>query len=175
MTKILFLDLDGTVRQTKSGATFISDPYDQELIPGVENSIDCYRDAGWLVIGVTNQGGVLAGHKTLENCFLEQRQTLKLIPQMSMLLFCTNNGDSMYRYLRGSKLERPILSGSKRYGNFRKPNPGMFIFGLGYFDTDEKPEQALMVGDRIEDQQAASNANIQFMWAEEWRKQKMLG
>jgi histidinol phosphatase-like enzyme len=25
--KILFLDLDGTVRKTKSGATFINDPY----------------------------------------------------------------------------------------------------------------------------------------------------
>lgn len=39
MTKILFLDLDGTVRRTKSGATFINDPLDQELIPGVEEAI----------------------------------------------------------------------------------------------------------------------------------------
>ena len=29
MTKILFLDLDGTVRRTKTGAKFIRDPYDQ--------------------------------------------------------------------------------------------------------------------------------------------------
>lgn len=39
MSKILFLDLDGTVRKSKSGATFINDPYDQELIPGVEEAI----------------------------------------------------------------------------------------------------------------------------------------
>jgi len=37
--KILFLDLDGTVRRTKSGAIFINDPYDQELIPGTKEAI----------------------------------------------------------------------------------------------------------------------------------------
>jgi D-glycero-D-manno-heptose 1,7-bisphosphate phosphatase len=42
--KILFLDLDGTVRKTKSGATFINDPYDQELIVGVEGAIALYND-----------------------------------------------------------------------------------------------------------------------------------
>ena len=51
--KILFLDLDGTVRRTKSGATFINDPYDQELIPGVEEAIARYHN--WLIIGITNQ------------------------------------------------------------------------------------------------------------------------
>ena len=48
--KILFLDLDGTVRKTKSGATFINDPYDQELIPGVENAIARYK--GWKIFGI---------------------------------------------------------------------------------------------------------------------------
>jgi len=69
MTKILFLDLDGTVRRTKSGATFINDPYDQDMA---------------------------------------------LYPN--------------YEYL--------------------------------------------IVGDRPEDQQCAANANIPFMWAEEWRNGK---
>jgi D-glycero-D-manno-heptose 1,7-bisphosphate phosphatase len=36
----------------------------------------------------------------------------------------------------------------------------------------EKPEEVLMVGDRPEDQQAASSANIPFMWAEDWRNGK---
>jgi len=170
MSKILFLDLDGTVRKSKSGATFINDPYDQELIDGVEDAIARYHD--YKIIGVTNQGGVGAGFKSLEDCFKEQRQTLKLLPQMSLLLFCTDNGDSMYRYLQRSSLEIPTLSKSKRYGNFRKPNPGMIVFGMSYFDIDKKPEQVLMVGDRSEDQECAANANIPFLWAEDWRNDK---
>ncbi len=39
VVKILFLDLDGTVRETKSGNTFINNPCDQKLISGVEEAI----------------------------------------------------------------------------------------------------------------------------------------
>ncbi|NDJ25953.1 hypothetical protein GS682_31100 [Nostoc sp. B(2019)] len=39
MTKILFLDLDGTIRRTKSGTTFINKPENQEIIPGVQEAI----------------------------------------------------------------------------------------------------------------------------------------
>ncbi len=44
MVKILFLDLDGTVRLPKSNPTFIKTPEDQELIPGFltsEKSREC--------------------------------------------------------------------------------------------------------------------------------------
>ena len=92
--KILFLDLDGTVRKTKSGATFINDPYDQELISGVEQAIARYKD--WKIIGITNQGGVAAKHKTLENCIVEQQQTLALIPQMCCIYLCPDNGETIY-------------------------------------------------------------------------------
>jgi D-glycero-D-manno-heptose 1,7-bisphosphate phosphatase len=56
MNKILFLDLDGTARRTKSGATFINTPLDQEIIPGVTEAIARYSD--YHIIGITNQGGV---------------------------------------------------------------------------------------------------------------------
>jgi D-glycero-D-manno-heptose 1,7-bisphosphate phosphatase len=171
MSKILFLDLDGTVRKSKSGATFINDPYDQELIDGVEDAIARYHD--YKIIGVTNQGGVIAGYKSLENCFEEQRQTLKLLPQMSLLLFCTDNGDTMFR-LSQRALEMhgmPIMTNrSNHFGNFRKPNSGMIVFGMKY--SREKLEEILMVGDRSEDQECAANANIPFMWAEDWRNGK---
>lgn len=166
--KTLFLNLDGTVRKTKSGGTFINDPYDQELIVGVEDAIAKYQD--WKIIGITNQGGVIAGKKSLENCFEEQRQTLKLLPQLQMILFCTDNGDTMFRL--SQKMFKihgiPAMTNhSNYYGNFRKPNPGMAVFGLKYYG--ETPEQVLMVGDRNEDQQCAKNADIPFMWGEDWR------
>jgi len=94
MTKILFLDLDGTVRETKSGATFINKPDDQKLIEGVQETISNYD--GWRIIGITNQGGVATGFKSLKSCLLEQAQTLQLLPRMERIYFCPDNGETCY-------------------------------------------------------------------------------
>jgi D-glycero-D-manno-heptose 1,7-bisphosphate phosphatase len=65
----------------------------------------------------------------------------------------------------------PIMTNrSNHFGNFRKPNSGMIVFGMKY--SREKLEEILMVGDRSEDQECAANANIPFMWAEDWRNGK---
>jgi len=175
MTKILFLDLDGTVRRTKSGKTFISDPYDQELIPGVEEAIARYPD--WDIIGITNQGGVMAGHKSLEDCIKEQYQTLKLIPRMEMILFCTDDGSSVYRATQKS-LEYAVPTISKNwrdYGNFRKPNTGMVEFGLRHSSFLGCYTQSLMVGDRPEDERCALMSGVPFLWASDWLQRTSMG
>lgn len=51
MTKVLFLDLDGTTREPKSGATFINIPDDQRIIQGVETAIARYPNH--YVCGIT--------------------------------------------------------------------------------------------------------------------------
>lgn len=167
--KVLFLDLDGTVRRSKSGATFINDPYDQEMIPGVENAIARYTD--YKIIGVTNQGGVKAGFKSLEDCFTEQKITLDLIPRMLMIFFCTDGGETFYRLSKFAREvgQSPLLSNRwEDFGNFRKPNPGMLNFGISLYPGHEY----LMVGDREEDRQAAVAANVNFIDAKEWRNEK---
>ena len=167
--KILFLDLDGTVRKTKSGATFINDPYDQELIPGVQDAIA--RHHNWLIIGITNQGGVGAGYKSLESCILEQQQTLKLISAMSCIYFCPDDGQKCFLVCDNNspisylEIARPDLKGS-----FRKPNPGMIKLALERQKSDKSIIQYMMVGDRTEDQECAANANIPFLWAKDWRR-----
>ena len=57
MTKLLLLDLDNTVRETISGATFINDPFDQRLILGAAETIARYKSQFWQIIGISNQGG----------------------------------------------------------------------------------------------------------------------
>lgn len=42
MSKILFLDLDGTIREPASGEKFINDPHDQRIIEGVREAIAHY-------------------------------------------------------------------------------------------------------------------------------------
>ncbi|MFM5937855.1 MAG: polynucleotide kinase [Dolichospermum sp.] len=165
MTKILFLDLDGTVRRTKSGATFITDPYDQELIPGAGEAIARYHN--WLIIGITNQGGVKAGFKSFEACLQEQRNTLALIPTMIKIFFCPGDGEGFYRLSR--YYNHPLFSDRAiDFGNFRKPNPGMLNYGKTLYPNNAY----MMVGDRPEDKQCADNANVPFMWAKAWRNDK---
>lgn len=54
MTKLLLLDLDGTIRQTKSAKKFINTPTDQEPIPGAIEAIDKYASDEYLIIGFSN-------------------------------------------------------------------------------------------------------------------------
>ena len=175
--KILFLDLDGTVRKTKSGATFINDPYDQELIVGVEGAIARYK--GWKIFGITNQGGVGAGFKTLNDCILEQAETMRLLPQIQSVCFCPDDGKTMYMVKSCThKVTKDSIGGD--VGNFCKPSPGMVLYVFNTFkkigfmeeDISWKFDKCLFVGDRPEDQQTANNTNIPFMWAEEWRNGK---
>ena len=42
MSKVIFFDLDGTLRQTKSGKIFINEPTDQKAIEGTQEALDYY-------------------------------------------------------------------------------------------------------------------------------------
>src|SRR5258708_6034040 len=59
----LCLDLDGTIRYSRRGK-FINIPGDIVLFDGVEAKLWEWRNKGWLICGVTNQGGVAFGIKT---------------------------------------------------------------------------------------------------------------
>lgn len=60
----LCLDFDGTIRFSKR-AEFINSPADICLFPGVEPVLWEYRGKGYLILGITNQGGVAFGFKTI--------------------------------------------------------------------------------------------------------------
>jgi D-glycero-D-manno-heptose 1,7-bisphosphate phosphatase len=173
MTKILFLDLDGTVRQTKSGATFINDPHDQQIIEGVVEAIARYPN--YLLIGITNQGGVAAGKKSLEDAIEEQKYTMQLIPKLLAVYFCPDfEGENCYRiycdkveHYRRSHLPNPNFPTELLYSSFRKPGSGMLMLAIDKFK--HIPDECLFVGDRTEDELAARAANIPFIWAEDWR------
>lgn len=172
--KILFLDLDGTVRRSKSGATFINDPHDQELMPGVLEAIARYDLEEWKVIGITNQGGVGAGYKTLENCILEQEVTMKIAPFLSSIYFCPDNGERCFGIHREGEDTfdwwEVKESDSDLKGTFRKPDIGMICIS----ERDYERPGKLMVGDRPEDEECAKKAEIPFLWAHEWLEGKQV-
>lgn len=175
MPEICFFDLDGTLRETKSGAKFISDPIDQQPIAGSQKMLTHYSDKGFICIGITNQGGCASldpatgkMFKSIADTILEQRLTLELFPELSEIFFCPNCGESCYQISRDNEpliFSAPI-SGDGLAVSYRKPGHGMLLVaaqGLSKF------ENSWMVGDRAEDQSCALAAGVNFAWAADVR------
>ena len=174
--KLLLLDLDGTVRKPMSNGKFITSPLDQQLISGVKEKINEASADGWTIVGITNQGGVAAGHKSLSDAIEEQKFTLSMAPQIQSILFCPEAGETCWEVDRVYSVEVSDAAAFKHLrGTYRKPESGMLklaIQQLGGMVDLADPESSysfLMIGDRPEDQDAAIAAGVEFMWAEDWR------
>jgi len=166
MADILFCDVDGTLTGTLSGATFKSHPRDVLVLPGVENALACYGKEGYLMVGISNEGGVGAGHKKLEAAFEEKQYTCLLLPQLEAIYFCPDfAGQVLCRADRNTAIEIKIESG--KYSSFRKPGAGMIEYCLSLYGGDVG--KCWMVGDRPEDEKAAETAGINFIAADVWR------
>jgi D-glycero-D-manno-heptose 1,7-bisphosphate phosphatase len=56
---IIFLDRDGVLNKERGAYTFL--PEDFEVIPGVTDALRALKAAGYLLIVITNQGGIAKG------------------------------------------------------------------------------------------------------------------
>jgi D-glycero-D-manno-heptose 1,7-bisphosphate phosphatase len=155
----LCLDLDGTVRYSKNGK-FINKPEDIALFDGVENVLMDYRDRGFLIFGISNQGGVAYGIKSPAQEHAELDMMLSLFQQNPFHLIKT-----CWHHPQGKAFPFNYRS------LFRKPYIGMLVqceyecFNAGFVvDWDH----SLFVGDRPEDEQCAADAHIPFHWAHEF-------
>lgn len=169
--KILLLDKDGTLVTPKSGEKFVKAPWDQEGIKGAESFIQTKKEDGWTPFVVSNQGGIDAGHKSLEDCFQEMRFCMELL-RVEEAFFCPDyegnicwrcwgNCDESHRIKYSPEsLDVQVLEIA---GQFRKPGPGMLRLAIALHGADE----ALYIGDRPEDEGAAIAAGIPFQWAKE--------
>lgn len=160
----LCLDFDGAVRRTKSGKSFIESPDDIELMPGIEEIIWKYRKAGWLILGVSNQGGVAHGFKTKEDVNKEFDVTFSLFEENPFHLVkaaLSDGAGSVYPYNYRSLL--------------RKPDIGMLVSMEEYllrsgFIVDW--DNSLFVGDRPEDEECAKRAGISFCHIDSFLKEQ---
>lgn len=153
----LCLDLDGTVRYSKSGK-FIEKLEDIALFGGVEKKIWRYRDKGYLIFGVSNQAGVAYEYKTPSDDINELLATVGLFER----------GDPFHAIMTCYHHKKGTLEPYNHRSLLRKPDIGMLVicekeaFEMGYIiDWDN----SLFVGDRPEDEQCAQNAGIAFQWA----------
>lgn len=149
----LCLDFDGTIRKSKTG-TFIKDANDIELIEGVESLIWKYRGHGYLIIGISNQGGVAHGHKRPSHIEKELTATLSLFHKnpFHIVKMCYHMEDGKIEPFNHRSLLRKPAIGMLALAEYEAWKNGYMI------DWDN----SLFVGDRPEDSKCAENANIPF-------------
>lgn len=170
MTKLAILDMDGTVRESISRSKFINLPRDQKLIDGAIAAIDNLQRKDYIVVGASNQGGVITGHKSMSHCIEEQQYTLQLLAdadvRIESILFCPDNGNECYQAVSQNPTVNALHTYTNAFvGKYRKPQAGMLLHAIALYGADE----AVMIGDRPEDKEAALSSGIQFIDAVEWR------
>ena len=123
-------------------------------------------------------------YKTLEDAIDEMRYCLSLLRPIVgtsinnlIVYFCPDNGETCWLVKGDTKYFPPRLC-NFNCGNYRKPNPEMLFAAIEEYRpmtasiTNWHKENCIMIGDRNEDEMAAFNANIKFLWADEWRGAK---
>ena len=137
MRPALFLDLDSTVRYTSNpNKPCPNKPSDVLIYPGVVDKIKNFKEAGFYVFGVSNQGGIGLGYITEETC-------------KSIMDTTDAKMDNVFD---------EILWAPDMVSDDRKPNPGMIHKLTKKYEIDLTA--SIMVGDKVTDQQCSDNANV---------------
>ncbi len=143
--KGLLLDVDGTIRKTKSGDLYPVNPDDIEILPGRREVLSGWIADGYKLFFVSNQSGVASGSVSVEvvqQCF--ERTVALLDVPVAEVAFCPH----------------PAFPA----GCFcRKPMPGLGVMLAQKHQLDRA--QLVMVGDMDSDQQFAKGIGARFEWA----------
>ena len=158
---VLFVDLDGTVRFNRHDPEgFINRPEDVAVFAGAEGTLRGYRSEGYLVVGITNQGGVAFGHKTEEGALAEIDTMRALFEEdpFHAVFMCPHHPEG-------------TVGEYRRACPDRKPEVGMILKALEWaskrnLSVDLGP--SLVVGDRPEDERLAQNAGLIFVHADDF-------
>jgi len=161
----VILDLDGTVRRSKSKQVFISGLDDIEIIKDVVMIAETYKRQGFLILGATNQGGIAHGFKTYTDVLLEIEETKDLINvELNTSLF-----DEIF--FSPSDEKGKVFPYNYR-SLLRKPNYGMLVEMETFYFQKRKIvidwNNSFFVGDREEDKLCAANADIKFYHVNEF-------
>jgi len=144
--KALFLDRDGVVNIDHG---YVYQPDKFEFVLGVFAACKAFVDAGFKLIIVTNQSGIGRGYYN-ETDFHDLTKWMinefaKNSVHVTGVYFCPHHPKkALPEYLTEC--------------DCRKPAPGMLYQGIEEHNIN--PDLSIMVGDKLSDMQAASNANI---------------
>jgi D-glycero-D-manno-heptose 1,7-bisphosphate phosphatase len=177
MIRLLLVDLDGTIREPLSGEKFIQHPQDQRIIKGADQALAHYHAEGWVIVGITNIGGVAAGHKQLSDALAEAEYTLELFPQLLCVYLCPDKeGKHCWLVPRGGDAKPIHLDWAEEFaGTFRKPGAGMLKAAMKNHGGNHCEKTTWYIGDRSSDEEAAIRAGVQYIDADIWRERFCTG
>ena len=140
----IFIDRENTLIEDPG---YISDPAAVKLLPGVELALKSLKQAGYLLVVVTNQSGVARGllsEESLEAIHAELRRQLgEKGVHLDMVCYCPYHPEgTIEKYAVDSEL--------------RKPKPGMLLKAAGQLEIDLA--QSWMIGDSTRDVEAGQRA-----------------
>jgi D-glycero-D-manno-heptose 1,7-bisphosphate phosphatase len=142
MNKAIFLDRDGVINR-KGSSYYIFREEEFLLNRGVADALKYFISKGYLLIVITNQGGIARGIFTLShldrlhNYMIKQLKALNI--ELTDIYFCPHHPDIS-----------PCLC--------RKPGTLLFEQAIAKYDID--PESSFMIGDSDIDVQAAEKMKI---------------
>lgn len=143
MNKAIFLDRDGVINSDE-GHYYVYKKEDFVLTPDLGVSLKALQDRGYLLIVITNQGGISKGEYTVND--VEQLNSyLK-----ELLKPCGVNITEIYACPHHSSIGKCLC---------RKPQPLMIQKAIARFNIDAS--KSYFIGDRESDMQTASAAGVE--------------
>lgn len=141
--KALLLDVDGTLRRTRSGEIYPRHPDDVELLPGRQAILKRYVEEGYQLFFISNQSGVASGKVTqaaVEASLLRTAELLQL--PIKEISYCPHPAFPVGCYCR-------------------KPAPGMGVYLMHKHQLN--PEEIIVVGDMKSDEEFAQGLGLRYM------------
>lgn len=144
--KALFLDRDGVINVDRG---YVHRPEDTEWMPGVFELCAEARDAGYLLVVMTNQAGIARGYYTVADfvaytAWLHEEFTRREIP-ITATYYCPHHPTEGVGEFRAECL-------------CRKPRPGMILAATERLALELN--LSLLVGDKVSDLAAGRAAGI---------------
>lgn len=136
--RAVFLDRDGVINRSivREGKPYPPQTMDElEILPGVPEALLRLRDAGYLLIVVTNQPDVARGTQ-LQGAVEAMHEALKAVLTLDKIFSCYHDNEEAC--------------------HCRKPAPGMLLDAAAEYDIDLPT--SYMVGDRWRDIEAGERA-----------------
>ena len=146
MSRAVFCDRDGVINIDHG---YVHRWDDFHIYPGVPEALAQLRQAGWVLLLVTNQSGIARGYYDEQAFHLLTQQMQEFLQkqnaQFDAVYYCPHLPDAIV----------PELAQNCRC---RKPGPGMFEQAASQFDINFS--QSVCVGDKAIDIQAARTAGV---------------
>jgi D-glycero-D-manno-heptose 1,7-bisphosphate phosphatase len=152
MSKCIFLDRDGVLNEEIGNYVFKKDDF--KIVEGVPEALQMLKNAGYLLIVITNQSGIAKGLYT-RNDVLEcheflQKECNYLIDD---IYFCPHHEDFNTASL------------------LKKPDSLMIEKAMAKYNID--PTQSWMIGDQMRDIEAGKKAGLRTIYISQNKKEAL--